>query len=326
MSEKLPDSVLEKIKELGFDQTTTHYDGSHYIVEGDIMLPVDLFKSSKARTDQATENGFLVSFSNQQVISVSNQLSNSNWNEAINLAVSDWNGINNCQIAFASIGVPQVDIEIRPDNGTLPDLVIASALFPSNGKAGAVILVNLDYDNNKTVSLSSKRYNMVHELGHTLGLRHTNWVARGESAAITIPGTPATDANSVMNGGTADNNWNGFSSNDVVAIKALYPQNNEISNWINSATTNSPSLIGGGAYLANLNFSLSNSAHPSTRFSADIYTGDQIYSHVGTINTNSSGTYSGNAVIQIPPQQQLRLKVTDVNNPQTYDFINLSNN
>jgi hypothetical protein len=73
---------------------------------------------------------------------------------------------------------------------------------------------------------------MVHELGHCIGFRHTNWLSRGEPKdndpasgdAVTIPGTPGEDPNSVMNGGTAFTTWNGFSHYDINAAIAMYTE------------------------------------------------------------------------------------------------------
>ena len=64
---------------------------------------------------------------------------------------------------------------------------------------------------------------MVHELGHCFGLRHTNWKSRNESNAYDIYGTPDSDSYSVMNGGTAEYQWSGFSEGDKKAIEYLYP-------------------------------------------------------------------------------------------------------
>jgi hypothetical protein len=67
----------------------------------------------------------------------------------------------------------------------------------------------------------------LHEVGHCLGFRHTNWSTRGESqnpnGAFLINGTPSSDPNSFMNGGTAGASWAGFSTGDVNAFKNLYP-------------------------------------------------------------------------------------------------------
>lgn len=92
-----------------------------------------------------------------------------------------------------------------------------------NGKPGSSIRINLDYNNNKIIPRLQKIYNMVHELGHCFGLRHTNWKSIGESGANHIDGTPTSDPNSIMNGGTAESSWNGFSENDRHAIWTLYP-------------------------------------------------------------------------------------------------------
>jgi hypothetical protein len=57
---------------------------------------------------------------------------------------------------------------------------------------------------------------MAHEMGHNFGLLHTN-----QTDGTIIPGTPATDANSVMNSYVLP--WNGFTYYDQVAVQVLYP-------------------------------------------------------------------------------------------------------
>lgn len=116
------------------------------------------------------------------------------------------------------------DILIRSDASTpLPNNAIAAGSWPMNGKPGPSIWINLDYDYNKTIPRLQKIYNMVHELGHCFGLRHTNWKSRNESNAYDIYGTPDSDSYSVMNGGTAEYQWSGFSEGDKKAIEYLYP-------------------------------------------------------------------------------------------------------
>ena len=72
---------------------------------------------------------------------------------------------------------------------------------------------------------------MTHELGHTLGFRHTNWSALGESVspwgAGQIPNTPTSDAASVMNGQTIPA-WNGFSAYDEKAAIWMYGDTTQI--------------------------------------------------------------------------------------------------
>ena len=117
------------------------------------------------------------------------------------------------------------DILIRSDaSAPLPNNTIAAGSWPMNGKPGSSIWINLDYDYNKTIPRLQKIYNMVHELGHCFGLRHTNWKSRNESNAYDIYGTPDSDSYSVMNGGTAEYQWSGFSEGDKSAISYLYPR------------------------------------------------------------------------------------------------------
>ena len=67
---------------------------------------------------------------------------------------------------------------------------------------------------------------MAHELGHNLGLRHTNGGSEGAAGVglIQIPGTPTTDSDSFMNAGTCGNSWTKFSHYDIVTFNYLWPK------------------------------------------------------------------------------------------------------
>jgi predicted Zn-dependent protease len=93
--------------------------------------------------------------------------------------------------------------------------MIAQAYYPDYyGNAGKEVDINTYYN---YLSTSNKVFAMTHELGHIVGLTHTD----GGVGAL-IPGTPDVDANSVMNSFVLP--WNGFTTWDVTAITTLYPK------------------------------------------------------------------------------------------------------
>ncbi len=219
---------IRKIESLGFDVSDITETESYYLVEGDILLEKSKLASyDKPQTRQAYHTTGLIARAKQTTITVGvdNSIPTSgedNWREQIQAAINLWNPLSNLKMTYTLD--PNPDILIRSDvNNPLPDYAIASAFWPMNGMPGSSISINLDYDGNKTIPRLQKTYNMVHELGHCFGLRHTNWVEMGESQANHIDGTPITDSRSVMNGWTAENLWDGFSSGDRAAIDKLYP-------------------------------------------------------------------------------------------------------
>lgn len=223
--------ALEHILSLGFAPGQIEEFSEFYLVEGDILFYKDQHGQGVPNTEQASTNA-LISGGNQDNITVRIDASlpssgTDNWRPEIQQAINDWNAVSCSKIRLVLTTSSTADITVRSDFGSLPDDVIASATFPANGNAGPTVQINLDFLSNRTVSTGQKRYNMVHEFGHCLGFRHTNWASRGESVgsigANYIPETPINDNLSVMNGGTALNSWIGFSNFDVTALRNIYP-------------------------------------------------------------------------------------------------------
>lgn len=217
------------LQSLGFDASDITEMETCYLVEGDIIFEKSkLSEYGKAQTRQAYHTTGLIAYPKQSTITVGIDSSIptsgvDNWREEILEAINLWNPLSNLHLTYTTDANP--DILVRSDaNNLLPNNAIAAGEFPVNGEPGTTILINLDYGYNKTIPRLQKIYNMVHEFGHCFGLRHTNWEARKESPANHINGTPTSDPYSVMNGGTAESSWNGFSSNDKYAIKKIYPE------------------------------------------------------------------------------------------------------
>lgn len=224
----IKDDNIRILQSLGFDTSDIIEMDSSYLVQGDILFEKSKLSSyDKAQTRQAYHTTGLIAYPKQSTITVGIDSSIptsgvDNWREEILEAIKLWNPLSNLKMTYTTDANP--DILVRSDaSNPLQNNVIAAAEFPMNGQPGSSIWINLDFDSNKTIPRLQKIYNIVHELGHCFGLRHTNWQSRNEPTANHISGTATSDPNSVMNGGTAENQWKGFSGNDRYAINKLYP-------------------------------------------------------------------------------------------------------
>ncbi|WP_163995596.1 M57 family metalloprotease [Pyxidicoccus caerfyrddinensis] len=103
-----------------------------------------------------------------------------------------------------------------------------SSGFPSGGRPYGVINIGTGL---MSYSLDVNEHLITHELGHTLGFRHTDFFNaascggnEGSSGvgAILIPGTPTSDPSSLMNSCFRSTSTGEFSQYDIVALNYLY--------------------------------------------------------------------------------------------------------
>lgn len=221
------------ISSLGLDTTSVVDLGEYYVAEGDILLFKNkiteyLYKDDATSITKQARTSSIVNDTNIKNVKVKIDESLggvSNWTEALENAILLYNNtITNIYITKVT---SDYDLLIKEDTSIGSD-VLGQGTFPASGKVGELIKINTNYN---YLSLSQKIFLLVHELGHNLGLRHTNWSGLGEAeTGIGIDGTPnsgsSPDPSSVMNGRTGSYYWSNFSYYDIVALHALYPRTN----------------------------------------------------------------------------------------------------
>jgi hypothetical protein len=250
--------LYQQLIKAGFSKDHIQDIGEHYLVEGDMLFNKkntdmeffeEYFKKELSPAEDKNARHWvtptLVSNYNIENIKMdisefSSGLEIYDWRKSSATAMTYWAGIANTSINFVryfSVFSGDRFINVVDDAGSLPNNVIAAAEWPTSGNPGFQIRVNLDFLNNATVSSGQRIYNLVHEIGHCIGFRHSdlNNNTEAQNGAIPVPTTSAgIDNNSVMKAGTALNSWAGFSSDDIVAAQTVYPVGLGYSNWITS--------------------------------------------------------------------------------------------
>ena len=241
--QEISSQTLSQIKALGFSDQNVRKDEDGYLVEGDIVLSEELLNSVNdqkllriANTEQYRTTNLVTSLPRVITIKVTNL--GTAFIQGADLAISRYNALN-LQIQFQRVTSGSAAITIRgfnqPPSGGY--ITLGSSGFPTNnGSPYGTIKMNTNqyaYGSNPDVNYVGSV--IQHEIGHCVGMRHTDYMNRSYSCggsavnegasnvgAILIPGTPSgPDANSWMlacsNGGNRT-----FNSNDVVALNYLY--------------------------------------------------------------------------------------------------------
>ncbi len=211
-----------------------------YIVEGDILIDktdIDSMRLIPATRQARYKN--TITGGREESIRVkitSSNVPNAEWRRAIFNAIDIWNAVPNCPVWFHKIEhtILYHDVIVRMSN----EYSVAAANLPKNGEPGKGIVINPKIDWYNT-TLEQKTYIIVHELGHILGLGHTDYIANYYADPIEnsvdspadnyhIHGTPDIEPNSVMDSHSAGldrgdaSSWWGFTAGDLAAIQSMY--------------------------------------------------------------------------------------------------------
>ncbi|WP_131538044.1 M57 family metalloprotease [Pedobacter nototheniae] len=238
-------NVLAQIKNLGFSTENAREVDGGYLVEGDIFLTqANLSEKSEntalsvAETEQYRTTNTVKNLPRVITVSVTNLPTV--YSNAVNEMITRYNNLG-LRITFqrAAAGttgnINVVGFNEGPSGGFI---TLGSAGFPtSSGQPFNQIRMNTNaaaYGSNPNLLYLASV--IQHEVGHCIGLRHTDYMNRAFSCgsagagnegqsnvgAVQIPGTPSTpDAASFMlacsNGGNRT-----FNANDKIALDYLY--------------------------------------------------------------------------------------------------------
>jgi hypothetical protein len=143
---------------------------------------------------------------------------NSDWKSSIVSSYNEYNNLNGRISFIRSNSYTLTGINIS--TGTLSSTTyIAQAAYPGLLGLPGNITINTYYAN--LLTAAEKKRVMTHEIGHTIGIRHTD---KGEGTLITgISDVSRTDPGSVMVS-VLNNSYSGFSTADKQAFLVLYPR------------------------------------------------------------------------------------------------------
>ena len=260
----LDQDLVRQVEALGFRGDMIEDLGDAVLVEGDIYFTKSQLRSFRPqpsgdplqpRFQYTTTARVSRPKINQIQVDLSGLNSEPAWQSAARDAIAHWSGIADSYVKIVE-GSPA---DITVSTTCTSSNVAAYASFPSGGNPGGTIYVNTCFG--YSTSDAQKVHNMVHEFGHTIGFRHSNYVQLGESAgpegASHIWGTPTSgnDAGSAMNGGTALNSWAGFSASDELATARIYslpPPMVSVTNVSNYPLVSWDAIPGATGYTVNL--------------------------------------------------------------------------
>ncbi|SFD99383.1 D-mannose binding lectin [Chitinophaga sp. CF118] len=219
------DPVFKRILKEGYAPSDIEELPDRYIVQHDIIFyKKEPGQNANGATTEQARSPYLVAPAYRHInVYLDGSFSSINLSGILDNVIAAYNavgsGIQMSRVyssASANITITQNSLQLG---------ICGQAGFPfSNGQPFNVVYIS-EYTLNYYGLTSTAQLTLLlaHELGHCVGLRHTNWQPQGESSAIHIPSTPATDGSSIMNGGTCGVNWGGFSYYDQIALLSLYP-------------------------------------------------------------------------------------------------------
>ncbi|SDE17163.1 M57 family metalloprotease [Pedobacter soli] len=266
---QIAEDIIQKLKTAGFDTTEglSKYKNG-FLVEGDIFMTIEdinklserskinipislslknLKTQSKDPISHYRTNDLISLNSSRRTINIfMSSALGTYMQDCLDAAISRYNSLDFGLVFNRTSSSSSADIIISTtyiSPVTNPnDAYLMAAGFPTSGNPYNEITVNTYYYNSSYNRLDATS-TLVHEIGHTVGLRHTDYMNRAFSCGAVKPGNNegagTIGANHI--GGTptgpeygsvmlacADGSDRSFTLADILSLKALYPYRKNI--------------------------------------------------------------------------------------------------
>ncbi|MFP2896219.1 zinc-dependent metalloprotease [Corallococcus sp. 4LFB] len=227
--------IVSNLLEAGFQAGDIQVSGEAVSVGGDALVSVEasreMLQSGGDSAEQyRTTNVVSTSLVRKICINPTSTFSSySRLSQGLDLAIQNYNALGLC---FTMVRGPTTGCSATIVAKTAAGTGYSSG-YPSGGLPYGTITIGTGWN---TAPLDTVEHIVTHELGHTLGMRHSDYYSQVISCgtggsegtagvgAILIPGTPATSYvnGSIFNACLPPNPTGEFTSTDITALTYLY--------------------------------------------------------------------------------------------------------